>query len=96
MIDQIRQLTEKYHNWMSESTTLRTIENGVEITTPFLDRHNDMMQVYAELSGDEIILTDDGYTIEDLEFCGLTVESKRCRKVDAVKPKRIWSEAGRQ
>ncbi len=81
MIDRIRQLTEKYHNWMSESTTLRTIGNGVEITTPFLDRHNDMMQVYAELSGDEIVLTDDGYTIEDLEFCGLTVESKRCRNL---------------
>ena len=79
MIDQIRQLTEQYHKWMSESTTLRMIENGVEITTPFLDRHNDMMQVYAELSGDEFILTDDGYTIEDLEFCGLTVESKRCK-----------------
>lgn len=81
MIDQIRQLTEQYHHWMSESTTLRMIENGVEITTPFLDRHNDMMQVYAELSGDEIILTDDGYTIEDLEFCGLTVESRRCKEL---------------
>ncbi|MCY4145868.1 MAG: DUF1828 domain-containing protein, partial [Chloroflexi bacterium] len=81
MIDQIRQLTGKYHKWMSENTTLRTIENGVEITTPFLDRHNDMMQVYAELSGDEIILTDDGYTIDDLEFYGLTVDSERCRKL---------------
>lgn len=81
MIDQIRQLIEQYHSWMSESTTLRTVENGVEITTPFLDRHNDMMQVYAELSGDEVILTDDGYTIEDLEFCGLTVESKRCKNL---------------
>ena len=81
MIDQIRQLIERYHSWMSESTTLRTIENGVEITTPFLDRHNDMMQVYAELSGDEVLLTDDGYTIEDLEFCGLTVEGSRCRNL---------------
>ena len=75
MIDQIRQLIEQYHNWMRKSTTLRTIENGVEITTPFLDRHNDMMQVYAEPSGDEIILTDDGYTIEDLEFCGFNVNT---------------------
>lgn len=81
MIDQIRQLIRQYHNWMIESTTLRKIENGVEITTPFLDRHNDMMQVYAELSGDEIILTDDGYTIDDLEFSGLTVESARCKNL---------------
>ncbi len=81
MIDQVRQLIKQYHNWMSESTTLRTIENAVEITTPFLDRHNDMMQVYAELSGDEIILTDDGYTIDDLEFCGLTVDSVRCKNL---------------
>ncbi len=84
MIDQIRQLTKQYHNWLSKSTTLQTVENGVVITTPFLDRHNDMMQVYAVLSGDEVLLTDDGYTIDDLEFCGLTVDSVRCRNLIEV------------
>jgi len=75
MMEQIVKLTEEYHNWVSESTTLREIENCVEITTPFLDRHNDMMQIFAKVSGDEIILSDDGYTIEDLEFCGFNVNT---------------------
>ena len=81
MIEQIIKLTEDYHNWVSESTTLREIENCVEITTPFLDRHNDMMQIFAKVSGDEIILSDEGYTIEDLEFCGLNVNTSSRRKL---------------
>ena len=75
MIEQMKKLTAEYHNWVSESTTLRELEDCVEITTPFLDRHNDMMQIFATVSGDEIILSDDGYTIEDLEFCGLNVNT---------------------
>ena len=81
MIEQIIKLTEEYHNWVSESTTLREVENCVEITTPFLDRHNDMMQIFATVSGDEIILSDDGYTIEDLEFCGFNVDTSSRRKL---------------
>ena len=84
MINQIRKLTEQYHNWVRESTTLQMVENAVEITTPFLDRHNDMLQVYAALNGDEILLTDDGYTIEDLEFCGVTVDSARSQNLMQV------------
>ena len=74
MKDEITHLTNEYHNWVRRETTLRETEDCVEITTPFLDRHNDMMQIYAKVSGDEIILSDDGYTIEDLEFCGFDVD----------------------
>ncbi len=81
MIEQIIKLTEEYHNWVSESTTLREIENCVEITTPFLDRHNDMMQIFATVSGDEITLSDYGYTIEDLEFCGINVNTSNRSKL---------------
>lgn len=81
MIEQIKKLTKEYHSWVNESTTLREIENCVEITTPFLDRHNDMMQIFATVSGDEIILSDDGYTIEDLEFCGFNVNTSSRSKL---------------
>ncbi|MCY4018431.1 MAG: DUF1828 domain-containing protein [Chloroflexi bacterium] len=80
MIEQITKLTEEYHIWVGENTTLREIANCVEITTPFLDRHNDMMQIFATVSGNEIILSDDGYTIEDLEFCGVNVNTSSRRR----------------
>ena len=77
MIDEIQQLTDEYHNWLSDKTFLRTIEDWVEITTPFLDRHNDHMQIYAKLSDGGFILTDDGYTIDDLELGGCKLNTPK-------------------
>ncbi len=77
MIDEIQQLTDEYHNWLSDKTFLRTIEDWVEITTPFLDRHNDHMQIYAKPSDGGFILTDDGYTIDDLELGGCKLNTPK-------------------
>ena len=77
MIDEIQQLTNTYHNWLSEKTILREIRDWVEITTPFLDRHNDHMQIYAKSSNGGFILTDDGYTIDDLEMSGCKLNTPK-------------------
>ena len=44
----------------------------VEITTPYLDRHNDALQIYAKQDDDGYLLSDDSYTIRDLEASGCT------------------------
>lgn len=49
----------------------------VEITTPFLDRHNDYIQIYARRRDDRWELTDDGYTLLDLESSGCDVTTKK-------------------
>ena len=77
MIAQVHQLKEQYYAWLKEKTFLREIENWVEITTPFLDRHNDYLQIYAKQSNGGFILTDDGYTINDLELSGCNLDSPR-------------------
>lgn len=77
MIDDIRQLTEQYHAWLREKTNLRSIEDWVEITAPFLDRHNDYIQIYARRTNDGYFLTDDGETIDDLELSGCTLDSPK-------------------
>lgn len=42
MLSEIKELLDNYSLWLRDKTTLRQIdENWVEITTPFLDRHND-------------------------------------------------------
>ena len=79
MIDEIQQLTDRYHNWLSEKTILREINDWVEIRTPFLDRHNDHMQIYAKSSDGGFMLTDDGYTIEDLEMSGCKLDTPKRR-----------------
>lgn len=77
MIQEIENLLDAYHAWLKDKTALRQIDQWVEITTPYLDRHNDYVQIYAKRANGGFILTDDGYTIEDLEQSGCKLESRK-------------------
>ena len=77
MIEEIRGLIDEYHAWLKDKTALRQVGQWIEITTPYLDRHNDYIQIYAKRSNGGIILTDDGHTIEDLELSGCKLESRK-------------------
>lgn len=79
MIDEIQRLSDTYQKWLSEKTALREVDEWVEITTPFLDRHNDHMQMYAKSFDGGFILTDDGYTIDDLEMSGCKLNTPKRR-----------------
>ena len=75
MIYEMQSFREEYLSWLRENTTLRGVDEWVEITTPFLDRHNDCMQIYVKPAEGGYILTDHGYTIDDLEFCGCKLDT---------------------
>jgi hypothetical protein len=49
MIDDIQGLIDKYLEWLKDKTQLRQVtDEWVEITTPYLDRHNDYVQIYIK------------------------------------------------
>lgn len=78
MMTEIRDLLDQYTVWIKDKTTLRQMDGGwFEITTPYLDRHNDYLQIYAKKENGGFVLTDDGYTIEDLEQSGCSLDSKK-------------------
>ena len=77
MIQDIQRLMDAYHAWLKDKSFLRQIDQWVEITTPYLDRHNDYIQIYAKQANGGFILTDDGYTIADLEQSGCRLESRK-------------------
>ena len=77
MIFEIQRLLDDYLAWLKDKTTLRQIEDWVEITTPYLDRHNDSIQIYAKRLDGHFLLTDDGYTVNDLEQCGCALASPK-------------------
>ena len=77
MIQDIQRLMDAYHSWLKEKSVLRQIDQWVEITTPYLDRHNDYIQIYAKRANGGFVLTDDGYTIDDLEQSGCRLESRK-------------------
>ncbi len=77
MIPEIQTSLEQYWNWLRDKTALRTIEDCVEITTPYLDRHNDCLQIYVKRANGEYTLTDDGYILEDLKLSGFNLDSPK-------------------
>lgn len=77
MIAAVENLIVVYAEWLKQQTQLREVGHFVEITTPFLDRHNDQIQIYARRDNGSFVLTDDGYTIHDLKMSGCTLDTKR-------------------
>lgn len=81
MIDDIQSMLDRYWMWLREETRVRQIGDWVEVTTPFLDRHNDCLQIYAKRDAGAYVLTDDSYTVEDLEQSGCAIDSPRRREL---------------
>ena len=79
MIDEIQSLTDEYFEWLRENTNLRLVEDWVEITTPYLDRHNDCIQIYAKRTEVGFEISDDGYTLYDLETSGCKIDTPKRR-----------------
>lgn len=74
-------LVDAYVEWLKQKVSVKDIDGVCEITTPFLDRHNDHLQIYVKKAGDGLILTDDGYTIRDLEMSGFDIGTKKRRRL---------------
>jgi hypothetical protein len=81
MIDEVRRLLDQYSAWLRDKTSLRQVKDWVEITTPYLDRHNDYLHIYARRRDGGFLLTDDGYVIEDLERSGCKLDSPKRKKL---------------
>lgn len=77
MIQEVQSLMDEYLSWLRQKMVLREVGQNVEVTTPFLDRHNDHLQFYVQRQNGGYILTDDGYTIEDLKNSGCKLDSKK-------------------
>ena len=77
MIDEVQKLLDQYVAWLKDKTALRQIQDYVEITTPYLDRHNDHLQIYAKRENGGYLLSDDGYVVGDLRLSGCELESRK-------------------
>ena len=76
--NEIEKLLNDYRRWLKDKTTLREVNGSwVEITTPYLDRHNDALQIYARAENGGYVLTDDSYTIHDLEASGCNLHTEK-------------------
>jgi hypothetical protein len=78
MIAEIEKLIRDYQGWLRDRTTLREVNGGwVEVTTPYLDRHNDALQIYVKGDSGGYVLTDDSYIVHDLEASGCNLKAQK-------------------
>jgi hypothetical protein len=78
-------LVESYTSWLKRGINAEAMPDAVsELTTPFVDRHNDHLQIYAERqSPDLFLLTDDGYILSELKSSG--IETRGVRRDELVR-----------
>jgi hypothetical protein len=72
-----KELVDNYIKWLKEKIKVKSIGEICELTTPFLDRHNDYIQIYVKRTENGFLLTDDGVIIRDLEMSGLEFHTER-------------------
>ena len=77
MIEEVQALLDEYQAWLRDNTMLREVDEWVEITTPYLDRHNDCLQIYATRDDSGWTLSDDGFIISDLEMSGCALDTPK-------------------
>ncbi|PGH40629.1 MAG: hypothetical protein CRN43_01790 [Candidatus Nephrothrix sp. EaCA] len=70
---------DEYLKWMKDNTLVKTLEEGkiYSISTPFLDRHNDCLDIYMIKNNGSVKLTDNGYTIADLKMSGFELNTPK-------------------
>lgn len=79
----INQWITKYYDWLKNRTKIETIGEWMEISTPFLDRHNDGIVLYLKIEpSGNIRLTDDGYTLDDFVMAGYRFTTTRKRYLE--------------
>ncbi len=76
-VEEVKKNLDEYWKWLKERTSVREASDWVEITTPFMDRHNDFMQIYIRREGDQFIMTDGGAIIQDLRMSGCDLDTDK-------------------
>lgn len=77
-----------YYEWLKSNTFVHTDQSTgwTSISTPFTGMYNDCIEIYAKKDGNEIMLSDDGVTIKNLELvgAGVTRSPKRKRWMEKI------------
>lgn len=82
------QLARQYAEWIRQGITVEMQGGFCVITSPFLDRHHDYLQIYVERQDSNLVLSDDGYVLRDLRISGLELTTQRRREAlnQAIRP----------
>lgn len=77
----IQNMIKEYTDWLYSGFSAIRIGEFFELTTPYLDRYNDHLQIYVKQDENgAYFLTDDGYIIDNLESSGVSFRRSAKRR----------------
>lgn len=76
-----QKLINAYVDWLKTGLSVESLEDACELTTPFLDRHNDHLQIYVSKQNGKINLSDDGYILSDLRSSGFDIGTTKRKAI---------------
>lgn len=80
----IQRYIDDYANWLRNEITFSKVGQYYEINTPFLDTDGDYFQFYVKQENDELLFTDDGYTLNSLEMTGFKLTKNRKQQLNQI------------
>jgi len=70
-------LQQAYLNWATQKQTFERQSNFTTIQTPFVDMYHDTIELFIEQKAGQYILSDDGYTLDELDTLDLQLSTNR-------------------
>ncbi len=78
------QLQQNFLKWTKDHFLFSTSQDGVILTTPFLDLHNDCIEMLIGNDSYTYRVTDGGQTLADLEMSGVNITDQREQQLAEV------------
>lgn len=72
-------LQETYQQWATKKMKFVELDTSILIETPFLDMHHDKIELFIENTGKSYRITDDGYTLDELDTLGIDIKKSKNR-----------------
>lgn len=80
-MEEVKDLKKLYNDWNNRKISFESFDKHIEITTPFVDIHHDYIQLFfIKKSDGRYSLTDDGYTVNELEMMGIEIRTSSKRR----------------
>ncbi|BDZ32247.1 DUF1828 domain-containing protein [Lactiplantibacillus brownii] len=73
-------LQQAYLDWATQKQVFKPQANFTTIQTPFVDIYHDTIELFIEKHAGHYILSDDGYTLDELDTLDLQLSPKHASK----------------
>ncbi|MCA0970831.1 DUF1829 domain-containing protein [Halobacillus litoralis] len=74
------EMQKEYVKWANQSIEWVEEKDFIEITTPFVDMHHDVISLFVSKENGSFRISDDGYIVDELEDLGVDLASSQRRK----------------